>query len=59
MKLTLDRGDLKPQFNEVNCSQTKFEHFKPYAQEAIVKAGKATFWEYDHMNYNVIYPPEN
>ena len=43
MKLFLDRGDLKPEHENVNCSQTKFEHFTDEAQAAIRAVGKATF----------------
>lgn len=57
MKLKLNRDDLKPQFADVNCSQTRFAHFKIQAQQAIREVGKATFFEYDESNYNVIYPP--
>ena len=57
MKLTLDREDLKPEYKDINCSQTKFEHFKLQAQQAIREAGRAQFREYDGSNYNAIYPP--
>ena len=58
MKLTLDRKDLKPEYADINCSQTRFEHFKPQVRQAIIQVGQATFWEYDGRNYNAIYPPE-
>jgi len=57
MKLTLDRIDLKPEFRDINCSQTMFSHFKDDVQTAIVSAGGATFWEYDRRNYNAILIP--
>lgn len=57
MKLILDREDLKPEFQNINCSQTKFEHFTLQAQQAIREARRATFYEYDRSNYNVIYAP--
>ena len=57
MKLTLDRQDLKPEYRDINCSQTKFEHFTLQVQQSIREAGKATFKEYDGSNYNAIYPP--
>ena len=57
MKLTLDREDLKPEHRNINCSQTKFEHFTLQVQQAIREAGRAQFREYDGSNYNAIYPP--
>jgi len=56
MKLTLDREDLKPEHQNINCSQTKFQHFKKEVQAAIVAVGRAQFREYDGNNYNAIYP---
>lgn len=58
MRLTLDRDDLRPEFRDVPCDQTKFEHFTDKAQRAIYMSGKATFYEYDLSNYNVIYVPK-
>ena len=58
MKLTLDREDLKPEYQNINCSQTRFEHFTEKAQAAIVEVGHAQFREYDGSNYNAIYPPK-
>lgn len=57
MKLILDREDLEREYADINCSQTKFKHFRISVQQAIREAGKATFQEYDGSNYNVIYPP--
>ncbi len=57
MKLTLDRLDLRPEFREISCSQTRFEHFKQSVQWAIADVGRATFWEYNHDNYNAVHPP--
>lgn len=57
MKLTLDREDLKPEFKNINCSQTKFHHFNDEARIAIQAVGKGKFQEYDESNYNVIYSP--
>ena len=54
MKLTLDREDLKEEYQDVNCSQTKFYMFRNYVQSAIVAVGVATFYEYDNSNYNRI-----
>lgn len=56
MKLTLDREDLKPEYQDINCSQTRFEHFTKEAQAAIAAVGRAQFREYDGSNYNAIYP---
>ncbi len=62
MKLELDRIDLKEeystQFTRINCSQTRFEHFKEDVQKAIKSVGHATFYEFDRRNYNVVYPEE-
>ena len=55
MRLTLYRDDLLPEFKNINCSQTRFEHFSEKAKEAIRLVGKATFREHDHSNYNAIY----
>jgi len=57
MKLTLDREDLKPEYENINCSLTRFEHFKVEVQAAIVVVGRAKFREYDGSNYNAIFPP--
>ena len=57
MKLTLDRADLKPEFETVNCSNLVYEHFKVAVQQAIRKVGRATFQEYDGSNYNAILVP--
>ena len=59
MKLTLDREDLKPEYQNINCSQTRFQHFKEEVQKAIIVVGKAQFREYDGSNYNAIYPTES
>lgn len=56
MKLTLDREDLLDKFKDINCSQTKIEHFKVSVQHAVIAIGKAQFREYDGSNYNAIYP---
>jgi hypothetical protein len=58
MKLTLDRDDLKPEYYNINCSQTKFQHFQYAVQDAISAVGRAQFVEYDGSNYNAIYPPK-
>lgn len=58
MKLTLDRMDLRPEFENMNCGLTKFEHFTATAQGVIAAVGKGTFREFDGSNYNVIYPPK-
>lgn len=57
MRLTLDREDLKPEYKDINCSQTKIEHFKMDVKVAIIAVGKAQFREYDGSNYNAIYSP--
>lgn len=58
MKLVLDREDLRPEFEGVSCSQTKFRYFKENVQAAIIAVGHAQFREYDGSNYNAIYPTE-
>lgn len=57
MKLELDREDLMPEFENVNTSQVRFEHFKPEVQRAIQEVGQATFWDWDRRNHNAVYPP--
>lgn len=59
MKLLIDREDLKPEHKDINCSQTRFQHFKENVQAAIIAVGKAQFREYDGSNYNAIYPTES
>lgn len=56
MKLFIDRADLKPEYENVNCSRTKFQYFADEVQTAIIAVGRATFREYDGSNYNAIYP---
>ena len=57
MKLTLDRDDLKPEYQDTRCSLTRFHHFLPAVQDAVMAVGRATFREYDESNYNAIYAP--
>ena len=59
MKLTLDRLDLKLEHSNINCSKTRFEHFQPHIQAAIIAADGATFQEYDGSNYNAIHAPDS
>lgn len=58
MKLTLDRLDLRPEFEDISFRKSKFEHFNESAQRAIVYVGRATFQAYDRSNYNAIYAPK-
>ena len=58
MKLILDREYLKPEFQDINCSQTRLEHFKPEVQAVVIQVGRARFLEYDGSNYNAILVPE-
>ena len=58
MKLLLYREDLRDMYRDVNTSVTGFECFKPEIQALIRAAGRATFWNAAHTNYNVIVPPE-
>ena len=58
MRLTLDRIDLRPEHQKINCSRTRFEHFRPTVQQAIRIVGRAQFIEWDGENYNAIYPDE-
>lgn len=57
MKLILDREDLKPEYREINCSRTEFQHFTAKTQRAIRQVGRATFIEQNYSNYNAIFPP--
>lgn len=57
MKLHLDRDDLREEFKDRACSAIGYAHFKPATQKAIVDAGEATFYEFDHRNYNRIIVP--
>jgi hypothetical protein len=58
MRLTLDREDLKKEFQDVACSATTFDMFTAEARDAIRSVGRATFREYDDSNYKAIYPPK-
>lgn len=58
MRVVLDRADMLPEFAEsVSCSQTRFEHFRDYAQMAIIANGSGMFIEYDGRSYNAIRVP--
>lgn len=63
MKLFLHREDLLPEFENVNCSETKFEHFREYAKQAILACGyggaKFIGWPErgENYQYNLIFPP--
>lgn len=57
MKLTLDRMDLLPEYEQLSTSKTKFEHFNDEAKTAIIAVGKAIFQSYDRELYNAIYAP--
>lgn len=59
MRLILDREDLKPEYRDISCSQTRFYHFQTNAKAAILVVGEAQFREYDGSNYNTIYLTEN
>lgn len=54
MKLIVDRLDLLPEHEEINCSQVALKHFKPDVRQAINAAGGATFREFDDSSYNRI-----
>ena len=58
MNLKIDRDDLKPEYKDINCSRTRFEHFNETTQAAIAAVGRAQFREFDGSNYNAIYPPK-
>jgi len=58
MELTLDRNDLRDECREINASMTRFKHFKPSAQKAIIAAGHGYFRENvgtQNETYNRIY----
>jgi len=59
MKLELDRLDLKHEHREtLSCSKVDFPHLTAEAAAAVRVVGKATFYEFDRSNYNVVYAPE-
>ena len=58
MKVILDREDLKSKYKKMNCSQTKFYHFRKEVQAVILKVNRAEFWEYDRRSYNAIIAPK-
>ena len=62
MRLELEEADLLEEHQgKIPCSATKFEHFKPRVQEAIIAAGAATYYIRKGIpnleSYNAIYPP--
>jgi hypothetical protein len=59
MEITLDRGDLRSEYKNVNCSRTQFQHFSESAQQVIILNGYAVFREYDGSNYNRVYAPKD
>lgn len=58
MKVFLHREDLKPEFSDMPCSVTRFEHFSNVAQALMLIAGFATFEEHDKSEHNIIYSPK-
>lgn len=60
MRLLLYHEDLLPEFEDINCSQTRIEYFKPEVQEAIKIVGRAKFvgWPErgENYQYNAIFP---
>lgn len=64
MKLILYHEDLLPEFEDINCSATKFEHFREYAQQAILACGHggakfiARPERGENYQYNLIFPPK-
>lgn len=58
MELKLDRDDLATRHKNINCSLTKFEHFKLKVQSVIRLVGSARFETRGGSSYNKIYPPK-
>lgn len=58
MKLIVDRDDLLPEYESMNCSQVALEHFKPDVQRAINASGGATFREYNRIMVDGAEPDE-
>lgn len=58
MTLELSREDLRKEHRDCNPSETTFEKFTGTAQEAIRVVGRATYYNSDRSNHNVIYPPQ-
>ena len=56
MELSLYDDDLKPEFQNLNTSQTKFHHFNERAQQAMKITGRSVFKRRD--TYNAIIPPD-
>jgi hypothetical protein len=59
MILRVYREDLLSEHENVSCSRTQFQHFKPEVQAAIRIVGKATFFDGEGTRletYNAIYP---
>lgn len=60
MKLLLYREDMLPEFEKINCSQARIEHFKPEVREAVKIVGRAKFvgWPErgENYQYNAISP---
>lgn len=58
MRLELTMDDLLAPRSGINCSETRFDDFKPEVQAAIKAVGKAIFLDNGGTNYNAIYPPK-
>jgi hypothetical protein len=54
MELILEQSDLRPEYQDVATSVTKWKHFSMPAQEALKIVGKGKFVRRD--TYNVVYP---
>ena len=66
MKLELDPGDLKPEFQEkkgdngigqkCNTRDVTFDKLNRTAQVAVEAVGRATFFAWDKQTHNAVYP---
>ena len=65
MKLTLDPSDLKKKHQTregdnrdqaISTSKVTFEHLNDAAQAAVRAVGRGTFYTWDEMTYNAVFP---
>lgn len=56
MELKLTNEDLKPEFKNLNASQTRFKHFTDTAQAAVALVSRAQYVAPRGDTYNAIYP---
>jgi hypothetical protein len=57
MYLSLDRLDLKSEFQKKHLWEIGFDNLSPEVQSAVKAVGCGVIWEFDKSGYEEIYPP--